>query len=79
MSDYLNTYAFCLLGNHFHLLVKLNDVETIFETARKNKELVGFPEFPSLQDIESVKQAGLIVSNQFRKFFMFYSIRKALQ
>jgi hypothetical protein len=27
LSAYLDTYAYCLLGNHFHLLVKVKDIE----------------------------------------------------
>ena len=34
LSEYLTTYAFCLLSNHFHLLVKLNTEREIIETAQ---------------------------------------------
>lgn len=39
LSDYLDTYAYCLMKNHFHLLVRVK--ETAFEnvTSKSNKGL----------------------------------------
>jgi putative transposase len=73
LSDYLTTYAFCLLGNHFHFLVKLNTSQGIIEKAIKNEDLN--KKFLELLKKDSSKDeiAGLILSNQFRKFFMAYA------
>ena len=74
LSDYLTTYAYCLLGNHFHFLVKLNTARQILQTAKKSDDIpkklskslrLGKSDLPEI--------AGLIISNQFRKFFMAYA------
>ncbi len=74
LSDYLTTYAYCLLGNHFHLLVKLN---TTAQILKKSKELDDIPKRLSkllkLGKSDLPEIAGLIISNQFRKFFMSYA------
>ena len=73
LSAYLTTYAFCLLGNHFHLLVKLNRTSDIIETAIKNDVLdLRLSKFLKLGKSQG-EVAGLILSNQFRKFFMSYA------
>jgi REP element-mobilizing transposase RayT len=38
LSDYMKIYAYNLLGNHFHFMIKINDLTT-FET---NKDLTTF-------------------------------------
>ena len=63
LSDYLDTYAYCLLPNHFHLLVKIKS---------KSDFLIKHSEFPSVKDLEKMT-AGEIVSELFRRFFMSYS------
>ncbi|RLD52271.1 MAG: transposase [Bacteroidetes bacterium] len=74
LSDYLTTYAYCLLGNHFHLLVKLNTTKQIIQTAEKLKDIPNrLSKFNELAKSELPKIAGLIISNQFRKFFMAYA------
>ena len=74
LSEYLTTYAFCLLSNHFHLLVKLNADHEIIETAQKNNGIpIGLSKFIKLGKSDNSEIAGLIVSNQFRKFFMSYA------
>jgi putative transposase len=73
LSDYLTTYAYCLLGNHFHFLVKLNKTQHIIETATKKEDLnIKLSELLTKEETKE-EAAGLIVSNQFRKFFMSYA------
>ena len=36
MLNYCDTYAYCLLPNHFHLMVKVKSAETILEAAKKD-------------------------------------------
>ncbi|MBS1683501.1 MAG: transposase [Bacteroidetes bacterium] len=52
LSDFVETYAYCLLPNHFHLLIRI-------------KPFLSFP--------RQSEQPELIVSEQFRKFFIGYS------
>lgn len=57
LTGYVDILAYCLLPNHFHLIVRLND------------EL-------NLQDrlIISEEETGKLVSNQFRRLFISYSM-----
>lgn len=63
LSDYIDTYAYCLLPNHFHLLIRV-----------KNKQdfLVKDDQFPIEADMERLN-SGEIVAELFRRFFMSYS------
>ena len=74
LSDYLTTYAYCLLGNHFHFLVKLNTTMQILQTAKKSDDIPNrLAKFLKLGKSDKSEIAGLIISNQFRKFFMAYA------
>lgn len=63
LSDYLKTYAYALLPNHFHLLIR-------------GKSKSDFPvraiSFPKAEDLETLS-AGTIVSELFKRFFLSYS------
>lgn len=61
MSSCVGTYAYNLLGNHFHLLIKI----------RNEKELKGFQ---IKNKIAEGKSTHDIVSHQFRKFFQSYAL-----
>ncbi len=58
LSEVVDTYAYCLLGNHFHLLVQVKDL-TRFRAEFK---------------IAEKKSTHNIVSHQFRKFFQSYAM-----
>lgn len=58
LSDFVETYAYCLLPNHFHFLVKVKD---FFLSNEK---------IPSLEKMESFCRAV----EQFRRFFISYSM-----
>ncbi len=65
LSDYLETYAYCLLPNHFHLLVRVKEEEEVVSAMQR---------IPSLQGMVSLSEpVGKIVSEQFRRFFITYS------
>jgi len=61
LSGVVDTYAYCLLGNHFHLAIRIKDQKELglFQSARKYKEM---------------RDNHEIVSLQFRKFFQSYSM-----
>ncbi|GAB3971422.1 hypothetical protein GCM10028806_21460 [Spirosoma terrae] len=62
LSPYLETYAFCLLPNHFHLLVRIKAFSSLLETEKKlhsGTEYITVPE--------------RIISELFRRFFMSYA------
>jgi len=41
LSDYIDTYAYCLLPNHFHLLVKTKDSIFLKDRILNNSEEIG--------------------------------------
>jgi REP element-mobilizing transposase RayT len=62
LSDYLKLYAFCLLPNHFHLLVKVADADALPEEKRR-----------LAPDTGQITPPDRIISEQFRRFFLGYS------
>jgi REP element-mobilizing transposase RayT len=64
LSPVLDTYAYCLLGNHFHLLVRVKDGIQELSTLGELTTLSNTPE----------KNTHDIVSLQFRKFFQSYAM-----
>ncbi|MEI7977799.1 MAG: hypothetical protein WCI53_03055 [Bacteroidota bacterium] len=71
MSEVLETYAYCLLGNHFHLLVKVKD--------NLNLDLIGFKNLSGLNTNKGLHAPHRMVSKKFSDFFNSYtkSINKA--
>ncbi len=59
LSPLLDTYAYCLLGNHFHLLIRVHDVIN----EQKVKNITSITE----------KTTHEIISEQFRSFFLSYA------
>jgi REP element-mobilizing transposase RayT len=48
LSDYLRIYAYCLLGNHFHFMVKINDLTHL----TKEPDTIGLPVSTDLTTFE---------------------------
>jgi REP element-mobilizing transposase RayT len=55
LDRYLETFAYCLLPNHFHLLVRIRSTETIFEVVRQMYER---PPRNLIQSINSLSDAS---------------------
>lgn len=74
LSGFINTYAYCLLGNHFHWLIGvLPEVEIRanlekFEKSDSGKKIV------QNKKQNSDKTVHEIVSHQFKKFFQSYAM-----
>ena len=71
LSDYVDTYAYCLLPNHFHFLIKVKAVSDLSKR-----------DLPNLKDLANLKKTDLkgsdrsvdkIISNQFRLLFLSYA------
>ncbi len=63
LHEVLDTYAYCLLGNHFHLLVKIKDVFPI--------NLTGLEDLSGLKT--GLHNPDRIVSKRFSDFFNCYT------
>lgn len=64
LSPVIDTYAYCLLGNHFHLLVRVQDLASF----RAHQQDLSTSE--KLTNLS----AHDLVSRQFRKFFQSYAM-----
>ncbi len=75
LSNFADVYAYCLLPNHLHFLIKIKDEDEIFRNIR---------DAITLSDSISTKQnyaitlsdsivVSKIISEQFRRFFISYS------
>jgi len=69
LSDFLDTYAFCLMPNHFHLLVRVKDIVD-GEKSFTSKVEKGFTFLKG----ETFKQRENPISKQFRLFFTSYAM-----
>ncbi|HBF87553.1 MAG TPA: hypothetical protein DDX39_02835 [Bacteroidales bacterium] len=62
LSDFVETYAFCLLPNHFHFLVRIKNVSKLTES------------MISLKAISSIKEEVILSTEErFRRLFITYS------
>ena len=64
ISAYADTFAYCLLPNHFHFFIRIHSALSIKERSKID--------FPDLKDLESL-QHHEIVSERFRRFFLSYA------
>jgi hypothetical protein len=86
ISPVVDTFAYCLLRNHFHLAIRVKSEEEILETLRvssANKHKVGLDNPANREHGKLRKPLGFerYVSNQFSNFFNAYAkaINKAYQ
>ncbi len=64
LSPFLETYAYCLLPNHFHLLVRVRkETEVLLAAKALNFTKQGKP----------ITDVDVIISEAFRRFFMAYA------
>ena len=64
LSDYIKIYAYNLLGNHFHFMIKVNNI---------TNDLTDLTTFQKLSNLKQ-KTTHDIVSHQFKKFFQSYAM-----
>ena len=64
LSNYIKIYAYNLLGNHFHFMIKVNDLT----------DLTTFQKLSNLELPNEQKTTHDIVSHQFKKFFQSYAM-----
>ena len=69
MSPVADTYAYCLLPNHFHLLLRIKENDLMLTDLTSFQKLSNLSSL-SIQD----KNAQELVSHQFRKFFQSYAM-----
>ena len=68
-SDFADTYSYCLLPNHFHLLVRIKDSDKKDSIFGKEKM-----DLSERKKMESFSKAKKNASEQLRRFFISYSM-----
>ncbi len=66
ISPIADTYAYCLLNNHFHFLIKTKSNDDIFNFLKSCK-------IEQQTNIEVIKTSSFYISNQFAKLFNSYT------
>jgi len=69
LLDFMEIYSFCLLSNHFHMLIKAREEMDIIKNAYARQELEAFVRKNSNQP----ELASMILSEVFRRLFLSYS------
>jgi REP element-mobilizing transposase RayT len=83
MSGYFKFYAYCLLPDHFHLLVKVKSKQEVIKQGNIDfpKGFSGYTDYliqqdaTKRQDFEEIPNfySEILVSEKFRRFFLSYS------
>ncbi len=71
LIDYIDIWAYCLIPNHFHLIIRVKDEITFKKKGMSSLQNDDIPEIKTLND---EAQIGKFVSNQFRSLFISYSM-----
>jgi len=75
LSPYVDIYCYCLLGNHFHLMVRVKTLEEIVNfvsfipQAKQSGTQIKF-----LETKDYLRQLNELLINQFSRFFTSYSM-----
>jgi len=89
MSEYFYFYSYCLLPNHFHLLIKVKSGKEILQQALIDfptgvRSIKGFqeedvityiknPDLLNLKDLANLSLPQKLTSEKFRRFFLSYA------
>lgn len=75
LTGYVKTYAYCLMDNHFHLLVQVCTEEDIINTIKKTPEekRLDLHQRVLKQTIDSI-DFSLIINKQFNRWFTSYAM-----
>ena len=80
MAEYIDTFAYCLLPNHFHFLIKVKSISDLPDlkgqlTKEKEPQLAKSQRLGKFKPINDNKNNDIskMISNQFRLLFMSYA------
>lgn len=69
----VDTFAWCLLGNHFHLLVRIKDVEEVVIEEISNRGRKALTGFQTLSGVEKDEKLSQFASKSFSNLFNAYA------
>ncbi len=73
LAPFVRTYAFCLLPNHFHLLISIRETEEIITYLQQLPRAERTQTQHSFLENQQEAKIGELVSQQFRRFFIGYT------
>jgi len=76
ISKYVNTYVYCLMPNHFHLLISIKSEKEIFRALNADKNLQGFAATArgtNLEGFHGSDKIERLLSFQFSRFLNSYA------
>jgi hypothetical protein len=78
LSDYIKIYSYNLLGNHFHFMIKVNDLTDLTTVEKSDLTTVEKSDLTTLRELSNLnkkpKTTHDVVSHQFKKFFQSYAM-----
>ncbi len=75
VSSYLDTYTFCLMGNHFHLVIRVKNLTIIHglvQAIEQKDRTIAQKKFLEMK--EDVRTAHELIANQFNRMFTAYAM-----
>jgi len=72
LAEVVDTYAYCLMPNHFHFLLKVKEANVLKKNPTFEKKIETFPKFRTLEKLES-EHYSHFVSKQFSNLFSSYT------
>lgn len=69
LAPYLKMFAYCLIGNHFHFLIQVREVDEHFLKYAKREQTV-----KGIRFLEN-KNVNTFLEDQFKRFFSSYAFR----
>lgn len=74
LSNYLDTYAYCLMPNHFYLLVRVKPEKEIFNAAEEDLPKDSPEDLPDFKNLANLSNSpNRIISERFRLLFLSYA------
>ncbi|WP_456461278.1 transposase [Reichenbachiella sp.] len=70
ISPWVDTFAYCLMPNHFHFFVKVKNIE---ELKKLTSSSSNFSKVPNFGKVGSEEELSLFISKQFSKLFSSYT------
>ena len=68
LGNYTDTYAYCLMGNHFHFIIRVKSVDSAFKEAVDKEQTVAARKF-----LANDSTVNNFLEDQFKRFFNSYA------
>ena len=69
LGSYLDTYAYCLMGNHFHFVIKVKSIDTVLIKTIQSENTNAACHF-----LNRITTYNTFLEDQFKRFFSSYTL-----